>query len=216
MYTVPTSNVMFNKIMSKELSLLLTQRLVTKARLIHDPFPYIWIQNFFPEELYAQIQNEVKTFDPRGKKNYEKPESGVELYDPPSSQLFKDIKYALADSPFSEAMFAYFKTEPFKRFDVTLNRDLHVKYMGPLLDSNPPKLSFHIYLPSDASQQDQGTILGRKEKGVFTPVTQLSFLPNCGYAFLTGERSWHSAPVFSNPIDKPRYSLLYRWKKTVE
>lgn len=193
-------------------SSILQQRLIKNARLAMEPFPYLWIENFLPEEIYLKITTELKSFSSEGRINYEKKSLGIELYDPPETEVFNELKAALKATPFCDTIFSYFNTKPFSKFDVTLNRDFVSEFIGPHLDTNPQRLSFQIYLPIDNSQENQGTIIGTQENGVFKQVTQLKFLPNCAFAFLSGDHSWHSIPTFNNPLTKPRNSLLYRWK----
>lgn len=188
----------------------LVHRLRQNAVLFQDPFPYIWVPEFFEQQDYEKILKGVHDFDPTGKVNYES-RAGTELYDPPETELFKSLKKSIGSPLFAETIFGYFGTQPFGKFDVTLNRDFYHKYYGPHLDYPPVRLSFQIYLPSDRSQESLGTVLGRKNEGQFHSTHQLKFLPNSGYAFISGVDTWHSLPVF-DALEKPRYSLMYRWK----
>ena len=185
-------------------------RITEGCELRTDPFPYIWIPEFFDQKTYSAIIEELHQFDPTGRVCYEK-RAGLELYDPPDTELFRSIKQGIGSEDFANHIFGYFDQKPFGKFDVTLNRDFFHHHQGPHLDYPPTRLSLQIYLPPDLSQIAHGTVLGRKKNDEFIQTHQLPFKPNAAYAFISNSETWHSLPVFDTGT-VPRYSLMYRWK----
>lgn len=188
----------------------MAQRLTSKAIKYNEPFSYLWIPEVFSSQEYAEIVQQVQNFDPTGKHSYEK-RAGLDLYDPPDSDLFKTLKKSLNSEPFTTVLFGFFGEKPFGKFDVTLNQDYFHHHYGPHLDFPPVKMTLQIYLPVDRSQEHLGTVLGIKEKDDFEVTKRLPFLPNSAYAFISGPNTWHSLPIIED-TGVPRYSLLYRWK----
>lgn len=186
-------------------------RMKASARVFQEPFLFVHFSEILSALEYAQILEELASFDPAGRVNYEKKTSGLELYDPPEGGAFSRLKAAVGSDEFSRFIFSYFSAEPFTKFDVTLNRDFSHRSYGPHLDNPPRRLSFQIYLPEGREHEDLGTVFGRMENREFRSVLKLPFLPNSGYAFLSGDETWHSLPIFES-LAKPRQSLMYRWK----
>lgn len=191
----------------------MAERLTSKSIMFDDPFPHLWIPEMFNPEEYTQILSAVQNFDPTGKVSYEK-RPGIELYDPPDTDLFRTLKKNLNSETFSSVLFGFFGEKPFGKFDVTLNRDFFHHNYGPHLDFPPIRMSLQIYLPADHTQEHLGTVLGKKLDDEFLNTKQLKFLPNSGYAFISGPNTWHSLPIIED-TGAPRYSLLYRWKSQV-
>ncbi len=189
----------------------MANHLKTQAELRTDPFPYIWIPEFFAPEVYQQALRELENFDAQGKVGYEN-RPGLELYDPPESELFISLKKCIRSEVFMTTLFGLLGEKPFGKFDVTFNREYFHIYLGPHLDNPPRRLSFQIYFPKDSSQEDLGTVLGVKDAEGFQITKRLPFVPNAGYAFISGPETWHSLPILEN-TGVPRLSLLYRWKE---
>ena len=84
---------------------------------------------------------------------------------------------------------------------VTLVRDLSGYWIEPHPDTRAKIVTVQFYLARDASQQTLGTTLYRRRifhprvlrslSNMFEPVRQMAFLPNTGYLFPVGRRSWH-------------------------
>src|SRR4051812_20458213 len=57
----------------------------------------------------------------------------------------------------------------------------------------PKKLiTLQFYLPVDNNQYHLGTTFHRKRNGAFEEVKTNPFAPNCAYAFVRTDESWHS------------------------
>jgi len=129
--------------------------------------------------------------------------------------LWTGVAAALASEELKERIFNLFAAELCRRFrtDVpglsriqayprpTLIRDLSGYWIAPHPDSPAKIVTVQFYLARDVSQRALGTTLYRRSlfnprillslSNVFTPVRQLAFLPNTGYLFPVGSRSWH-------------------------
>jgi hypothetical protein len=83
----------------------------------------------------------------------------------------------------------------------TLIRDLSGYWIAPHPDSRAKIVTVQFYLARDESQRELGTTLYRRRlfhprvllslSNLFVPVRRLEFLPNSGYVFPVGRRSWH-------------------------
>lgn len=83
----------------------------------------------------------------------------------------------------------------------TLIRDLSGYWIAPHPDSRAKIVTVQFYLARDDSQRALGTTLYRRRllnprvllslSNLFEPVRRLEFLPNTGYLFPVGFRSWH-------------------------
>lgn len=84
---------------------------------------------------------------------------------------------------------------------VTLVRDLSGYWIEPHPDTRAKIVTAQFYLARDRSQQTLGTALYRRRifhprvlrslSNMFEPIRQMDFLPNAGYLFPVGRRSWH-------------------------
>jgi hypothetical protein len=86
----------------------------------------------------------------------------------------------------------------------TILRDFSGYWIVPHPDSPAKIVTVQIYLPRDESQRSLGTTFYRRTmfdprillslSHLFKPVAEIPFLPNSGYMFPVGRRSWHGRP----------------------
>jgi hypothetical protein len=89
-----------------------------------------------------------------------------------------------------------------------LTRDIPGYLITPHTDTKWKGITVQLYLPRDCSIAHVGTIFHEKPAaGALSKKKQMTFAPNCGYAFAVGADTWHSAdPV--GPEVKSRDSIL--------
>jgi hypothetical protein len=89
-----------------------------------------------------------------------------------------------------------------------LTRDIPGYRVFKHTDSLWKGITVQLYLPADDLNKNIGTIFHeRRPDGTKPKVTQMSFVPNSGYAFAVANDTWHSAdPV--GPEVKTRDSIL--------
>src|SRR5205085_5497674 len=89
-----------------------------------------------------------------------------------------------------------------------LTRDIPGYLITPHTDTHWKGITVQLYLPRDRSTAHIGTIFHEKlADGSLPKRTQMSFVPNSGYAFAVGTDTWHSAdPV--GPEVHTRDSIL--------
>jgi hypothetical protein len=89
-----------------------------------------------------------------------------------------------------------------------LTRDIPGYLITPHTDTRWKGITVQLYLPRDRSTAHIGTIFHEKlADGSLPKRTQMSFVPNSGYAFAVGTDTWHSAdPV--GPEVHTRDSIL--------
>jgi len=89
-----------------------------------------------------------------------------------------------------------------------LTRDIPGYLITPHTDTRWKGITVQLYLPRDRSTAHIGTIFHEKlADGSLPKRTQMSFVPNSGYAFAVGTNTWHSAdPV--GPEVHTRDSIL--------
>lgn len=129
--------------------------------------------------------------------------------------VWAGVAEALSSDELKERIFALFASDLCRRFRTderglsrieahprpTLIRDLSGYWLAPHPDSSAKIVTVQFYLPPDGSQRLLGTTLYRRRllnpriliglKNLFEPVRQMEFLPNTGYLFPVGSRSWH-------------------------
>ncbi|MGI8526114.1 MAG: hypothetical protein ACR2K5_08030 [Pseudolabrys sp.] len=75
-----------------------------------------------------------------------------------------------------------------------LTRDIPGYLITPHTDTRWKGITVQLYLPSDESHTDIGTIFHEKlADGSLPKRAQMRFAPNSGYAFAVGDDTWHSA-----------------------
>ena len=107
------------------------------------------------------------------------------------------------------------------RVAIGLTRDFEDYVLKPHTDGFPRIVTAQFYMPVDESQRDLGTtmysqngILQRLQKGRFTSVKRMPFLPNSGYAFAVNNhpdrKSYHGRELISKGSGE-RNSILVSW-----
>jgi hypothetical protein len=148
--------------------------------------------------------------------------------------LWTGVASALASDELKDRIFSVFAADLCRRFrtDVpglsripayprpTLIRDLSGYWIAPHPDSPAKIVTVQFYLARDLSQRALGTTLYRRRlfnprilisrSNLFEPVRQMEFLPNTGYAFPVGSRSWHGrAEVPAGSGERNSILLVY-------
>jgi hypothetical protein len=133
---------------------------------------------------------------------------------PAQRAVWASVGEALASPEVKARIFALFAADLCRRFRtdvaglarleaharVTLIRDLSGYWIAPHPDTRAKIVTVQFYLAGDTSQRTLGTTLYRRRftpkvfrslSNLFEPVRRLEFLPNTGYLFPVGSRSWH-------------------------
>jgi hypothetical protein len=89
-----------------------------------------------------------------------------------------------------------------------LTRDIPGYLITPHTDTRWKGITVQLYLPSDRSNVNIGTIFHEKlADGSLKKTKQMEFAPNTGYAFAVGTDTWHSADRVGSRV-KTRDSIL--------
>lgn len=132
-----------------------------------------------------------------------------------SRALWTGVAAALGCEELKDRIFTVFAADLCRRFRTdgpglsriqayprpTLIRDLSGYWIAPHPDSRAKIVTVQFYLARDLSQRALGTTLYRRRlfnprlllslSNLFEPVREMEFLPNTGYLFPVGSRSWH-------------------------
>ncbi len=148
---------------------------------------------------------------------YTMPLDDAHLVRVPEAQrtLWTCVSAALRSEELKQRVFAVFAADLCRRFRAderglaridahprpTLVRDLSGYWIAPHPDTRAKIVTVQFYLARDDSQRALGTTLYRRRllnprvllslSNMFEPVRRLEFLPNTGYLFPVGSRSWH-------------------------
>lgn len=149
----------------------------------------------------------------------------------PGRSLWSGVQQALMSDEVRAAIFNRFADDLCHRFRTTraglerlaayprpsLVRDLTGYWIEPHPDSPAKIVTAQFYLARDGRQQALGTSLYRRHlfdprnllslEHLFEKVRQMPFLPNSGYAFPVGRRSWHGREAVPEVLGE-RHSLL--------
>lgn len=149
----------------------------------------------------------------------------------PARSLWGGVQRALMSDEVKCAIFELFAEDLCERFRTTraglealaayprpsLVRDLSGFWIEPHPDSPAKIVTVQFYLARDDRQQALGTSLYRRHlfdprnllslEHLFEKVRQMPFLPNSGYAFPVGRRSWHGREAVPETLGE-RHSLL--------
>jgi hypothetical protein len=149
----------------------------------------------------------------------------------PAQALWGGVQRALMSDDVRRAIFNLFADDLCRRFRTppdglaslaayprpSLVRDLSGYWIEPHPDSPAKIVTVQFYLARDARQQALGTSLYRRHlfdprnllslEHLFEKVRQMPFLPNSGYAFPVGRRSWHGREEVPEALGE-RHSLL--------
>ena len=112
-----------------------------------------------------------------------------------------------------------------------LFRDASGYRIQPHKDINTKIVTTQLYLPSDEQQRNFGTTLYKRslkgrlirelnkisstQRQEFDQVKTFPFLPNSGYAFIVGQKSWHGRESVPEGLGE-RYSLMNIYYKSAD
>lgn len=182
-----------------------------------EPYNHIYINDFFPEETYTRLQEELKTIKfeeiekTRGTKGYPKRFTGKHP---------EFLSQMLLDGEFKKSLLNKFGIIDGGNFDqdILLVRDYEGYAIPPHTDSLRKVITVLIYLPEDDSMEEEGTsIYIPKEKGFickegrhynfddFEKVKTMPFRRNSMFAFARTDNSFHGV----TPSKNIRNVLLY-------
>ena len=92
-----------------------------------------------------------------------------------------------------------------------LTRDTSGYRIPEHTDTHWKGITVQLYLPRDSSLDGIGTVFSQRLKsGKFRRVSQMSFVPNHGYAFAVGDDTWHSVDRI-DALPMPRDSILHTY-----
>jgi len=191
----------------------------SQAEVLTEPFPYIYIENVFPSEIYQKMrehmpENYVEIAKSRGTKGYPKRFTAV-----PEALVWKDVYRDLVAGRLKKKLCDRFGVDQQGLTDeVLLIRDKAGYSIGPHTDSKAKVITVLFYLPADESLIGAGTsIYTPKKAGVtceggphhnkkhFDIFKTMPFKPNSCFAFLKTDNSFHGV----EPCEGTRDVLLY-------
>ena len=209
---------------------------VDAASLSDSPFTHLVFDRVFPDDLYASmLANMPEATDYRpmhGRSKGHDLADGthtrvkIDLFPeyirhlPPQKRAVWDVVgRALCARPVRDAFVRRLAAPLQRRFGARfakvgmypipiLTRDIPGYLITPHTDTRWKGITVQLYLPRDRSTAHIGTIFHEKlADGTLPKRTQMSFVPNSGYAFAVGTDTWHSAdPV--GPEVRSRDSIL--------
>jgi hypothetical protein len=209
---------------------------VDAANLSDSPFTHLVFDRVFPDDLYASMlanMPEVTDYRPmHGRSKGHDLADGthtrvkIDLFPeyirhlPPQKRAVWDVVgRALCARPVRDAFVRRLAAPLQRRFGARfakvgmypipiLTRDIPGYLITPHTDTRWKGITVQLYLPRDRSTAHIGTIFHAKlADGSLPKRTQMSFVPNSGYAFAVGTDTWHSAdPV--GPEVRTRDSIL--------
>jgi hypothetical protein len=209
---------------------------VDAANLSDSPFTHLVFDRVFPDDLYASMlanMPEVTDYRPmHGRSKGHDLADGthtrvkIDLFPeyirhlPPQKRAVWDVVgRALCARPVRDAFVRRLAAPLQRRFGARfakvgmypipiLTRDIPGYLITPHTDTRWKGITVQLYLPRDRSTAHIGTIFHAKlADGSLPKRTQMSFVPNSGYAFAVGTDTWHSAdPV--GPEVHTRDSIL--------
>jgi hypothetical protein len=209
---------------------------VDDATLSDSPFTHLVFDRVFPDDVYASMlanMPEVTDYRPmHGRSKGHDLADGthtrvkIDLFPeyirhlPPQKRAVWDVVgRALCARPVRDAFVRRLAAPLQRRFGARfakvgmypipiLTRDIPGYLITPHTDTRWKGITVQLYLPRDRSTAHIGTIFHeRLADGSLPKRTQMSFLPNSGYAFAVGTNTWHSAdPV--GPEVRTRDSIL--------
>lgn len=188
-----------------------------------EPFPHIYIDEFFTNEMYADILKNMPTDfveieKTRGTRGYPKRFTAT-----PKTEFWKNVYKQLTDRRFKQALCDKFGIEnKGLSEDILLVRDEPGYQISPHTDSTSKVITVLIYLPEDNSNEGEGTSLFMpKQEGFickmgkhyefkdFNKVKTMPYRPNCAFAFARTDNSFHGVELCSHV----RNVLLYNIKR---
>jgi hypothetical protein len=206
---------------------------VDAARAVEKPFYHLEFDRVFPDDIYAQILNQMPQADDyRPMHGRSKASDGVptrvkiDLFPeyirnlPPEKCAFWNVVGgALRAEPVKQAFIRRLAPGLEERFGKDfaqtgmypipiLTRDIPGYQITPHTDTRWKGITVQLYLPKDDANTDIGTIFHEKlADGTLPKKAQMRFAPNSGYAFAVGEDTWHSADPVHNRVNS-RDSIL--------
>lgn len=192
---------------------------VSDAAINLEPYNYIYVDDFFPEDTYKKILGTLPNIKyeeiekTRGTKGYPKRFTG---------QTPEFIAKALLGGDFKKVLLSKFGiTDNNYTEDILLVRDNPGYAIPPHTDSLSKVITVLIYLPEDNSMEDEGTSIFIPEKNGFIckdgrhynfedffKVKTMPFRPNSMFAFARTDNSFHGV----EPCNHVRNVLLYNIK----
>jgi hypothetical protein len=209
---------------------------IDAANLSDSPFTHLVFDRVFPDDVYASMlanMPEVTDYRPmHGRSKGHDLADGthtrvkIDLFPeyirhlPPQKRAVWDVVgRALCARPVRDAFVRRLAAPLQRRFGARfakvgmypipiLTRDIPGYLITPHTDTRWKGITVQLYLPRDRSTAHIGTIFHEKlADGSLPKRTQMSFVPNSGYAFAVGTDTWHSAdPV--GPEVRTRDSIL--------
>lgn len=203
-------------------------RTFADARVEEKPFPHIYLQNVFPDEVYQEILNsfpsqETLRVSYRQRKSLSLNPEGLSQLPFTEMIFWTRLVETLISPPFRSALLHLFGLTRDDLYpDLSLVSDSSGYAIGPHTDHPQKVLTYLFYLPTDESQKELGTALyepidpqfrceGFKHHSFegFRKVKAAPFLPNSVFGFLKSDRSFHGVEPIQET--RPRNSLSYQF-----
>ena len=158
------------------------------------PFPYSIINNFFDDKMLEKVSKHTSEMD-----------IGLKKFDP---ELEKDIRNTFSRTLLSirEELLKTMK-DPWEHDDSPEDYMIWSNKMQPDTeykvhqDSMWKRLSLVIYI----GKHNAGTLFHKNENSIKTPIGEVDWGHNRGFAFVPGENTWHS---YRNIRSYPRETVL--------
>jgi len=183
---------------------------IEQTTLHTDPYGYLYIKNFFPDELYQQLLNALPDDTEymslrvaRGTDGY--PQRFVCAS---QAKIWKDLEKTMRGGRIREALCKKFGVFGPKD-EVLLIRDHPGYKIGPHTDTPAKVISALIYLPKNDVRRRYGTsIFVPKEEGFVNPegkhfgfdgfrkVVTMKYMPNAAFIFAKTDNSFHGVEPF--------------------
>ena len=170
-----------------------------KAEVDHEPFSHLYVEGFFPEDLYDKILKNLpdpNLYRPVNLKKWARAD-GTSTRDrlfldhesyskmpPATAQFWSGVRSVLASNEVKETLFGLLWPDLSKRFGVdrkavcsieaeattVLVRDIEDYKLKPHPDGLPRIVTTQIYLPVDNTQEELGTSLYKENPWYMWPV----------------------------------------------
>lgn len=211
---------------------MLTEQ-VNEAYVLDAPFSYYWYDNFFTDELYRLLVNNLPdknlfeefyhadavTDYGSTRHRFIFTDESIAKLDITKQCLWWNIFDELRSPSFKAVLFNKLKKDLLERFGtldikceptVLIYKDFSGYKISPHPDHHSKVATVQFYLPQDNSMEDMGTSLYNKTKDGFTIHHKMKFAPRHGYGFAVSKKSWHGVEkIETKDIERNSLMVIY-------
>ena len=209
---------------------------IDSAAQVRDPFYHLRLANVFPADIYAAllvampVKGDYRRMSGRTRSTRTNDGSGtrtkIDLFPeyirhlpPEKKSVWGAVGRALCSAEVREAFRRQLAPglevrfgQDYKRVGMypipILTRDVPGYRIGIHPDTHWKGMTIQLYLPRDSSIEHVGTAFHKKTgENRYEKTSQMSFLPNTGYAFAVGQDTYHSVDTVG-PEVQTRDSIL--------